>query len=94
MDHKLEDLRAFSPMKLLPSEHCKGQHLIPTEREESLTVRIVEHRRADCVTWASDDAHLDASFNVVGQLRERTAGLPQKRQPRLLGEPAMRCDGL
>jgi predicted TIM-barrel fold metal-dependent hydrolase len=94
MDHKFEVMRAFSPMKLLPSQYFKRQCLISAEPDESLTARIVEHLGADYVIWASDYPHLDASFNVVGQLRERIAELPEEWQRKVLGENAVRFYGL
>jgi predicted TIM-barrel fold metal-dependent hydrolase len=90
MDHKFEVMRAFSPMKLLPSEYFKRQCLISAEPDESITARIIEHLGADYVIWASDYPHLDASFNVVGQLRQRIAGLPPDWQRKVLGENALR----
>jgi predicted TIM-barrel fold metal-dependent hydrolase len=90
MDHKFEVMRAFSPMKLLPSEYFKRQCLISAEPDESITAQIIAHLGADYVVWASDYPHLDASFNVVGQLRERIAGLPLDWQRKVLGENAQR----
>jgi predicted TIM-barrel fold metal-dependent hydrolase len=90
MDHKFEVMRAFSPMKLLPSEYFKRQCLISAEPDETITARIIEHLGADYVVWASDYPHLDASFNVVGQLRERIADLPADWQRKVLGENAVR----
>jgi predicted TIM-barrel fold metal-dependent hydrolase len=94
MDHKFEVMRAFSPMELLPSEYFKRQCLISAEPDESLTAKIVAHLGADYVIWASDYPHLDASFNVVGQLRERLAELPAESQRKVLGENAIRFYGL
>jgi predicted TIM-barrel fold metal-dependent hydrolase len=94
MDHKFEVMRPFSPMKLLPSEYFKRQCLISAEPDESMTAKIIEHLGADYVIWASDYPHLDASFNVVGQLRERLAGLPAESQRKVLGENAERFYGL
>ena len=90
MDHKFEVMRAFSPMKLLPSEYFKRQCLISAEPDESITAQIIAHLGAEYVVWASDYPHLDASFNVVGQLRERIAGLPEEWQRKVLGENALR----
>jgi predicted TIM-barrel fold metal-dependent hydrolase len=94
MDHKFEVMRAFSPMKLLPSEYFKRQCLISAEPDESITAQIIEHLGADYVIWASDYPHLDASFNVVGQLRQRIAHLPAASQRKVLGENAVRFYGL
>jgi predicted TIM-barrel fold metal-dependent hydrolase len=94
MDHKNEVMRAFSPMKLAPSEYFKRQCVISAEPDESITARVVEHLGDEYVVWASDYPHLDASFNVVGQIRERIAGLPEVSQRRVLGENALRFYGL
>ena len=94
LDHKFEVMRAFSPMKLLPSEYFKRQCLISAEPDESITAQIIEHLGADYVIWASDYPHLDASFNVVGQLRERIAHLPIEAQEKVLGANAVRFYGL
>ena len=90
IDHKFEVMRSFSPMKLLPSEYFKRQCLISAEPDESITAQIIEHLGADYVIWASDYPHLDASFNVVGQLRARIARLPADAQRKVLGLNAQR----
>jgi predicted TIM-barrel fold metal-dependent hydrolase len=77
-------------MKLLPSEYFKRQCVISAEPDESITAQIIEHLGAEYVIWASDYPHLDASFNVVGQLRERIARLPADAQRKVLGENAQR----
>ena len=94
LDHKFEVMREFSSMKLLPSEYFKRQCLISAEPDESITAQIVQHLGDDYVIWASDYPHLDASFNVVGELRERIAGLPEASQRKVLGENARRFYGL
>jgi len=94
LDHKFEVMRPFSPLKLKPSEYFKRQCVISAEPDETLTARIVEHLGADYVIWASDYPHLDASFNVVGELRERIAALPDAAQRKVLGENALRFYGL
>ena len=94
MDHKAEVMHAFTPMKLLPSEYFQRQCLISAEPDESMTAPMVEHLGEDLVIWASDYPHLDASFNVVGQIRERIASLPESAQRKVLGENALRFYGL
>lgn len=94
LDHKFEVMRDFSAMKLLPSEYFKRQCLISAEPDESITASIVEHLGDDYVIWASDYPHLDASFNVVGELREKIAGLPEASQRKVLGDNALRFYGL
>ena len=94
MDHKAEVMHAFTPMKLLPSEYFKRQCLISAEPDESMTAAMAQHLGADHVIWASDYPHLDASFNVVGEIRERIASLPEADQRKILGENAARFYGL
>ncbi len=94
MDHKASVMRAFTPMKLLPSEYFRRQCLISAEPDESITAQIVEHLGAEYVIWASDYPHLDASFNVVGEIREKLSGLPLEAQQKVLGENALRFYGL
>ncbi|MEN8161325.1 MAG: amidohydrolase family protein, partial [Myxococcota bacterium] len=94
MDHKTEVMHAFTPMKLLPSEYFKRQCLISAEPDESITAAVAERLGEDYVIWASDYPHLDASFNVVGQIRERIAGLSAVAQRKILGENAVRFYGL
>jgi len=94
LDHKFEIMRPFSQLKLMPSEYFKRQCVISAEPDESLTAAIVEHLGADYVIWASDYPHLDASFHVVDQLRERIARLPEDAQRKVLGTNALRFYGL
>ena len=94
MDHKFEVMRAFSPMKQLPSEYFKRQCLISAEPDESLTAQIVEHLGAEYVIWASDYPHIDASFGVVNEIREKLTQLPEATQRKVLGENALRFYGL
>ena len=94
LDHKLEVMRPFSSLKLLPSEYFKRQCVISAEPDESLTGPIVEHLGADFVVWASDYPHLDASFHVVDTIRERLAGLPEEAQRKVLGANVLRFYGI
>lgn len=94
MDHKYEVMRAFSPMKLLPSEYFRRQCLISAEPDESITAEVARHLGAEHVIWASDYPHIDASFGVVREIREKLAPLPEEAQRRILGENALRFYGL
>jgi predicted TIM-barrel fold metal-dependent hydrolase len=94
MDHKTEVMHAFTPMKLLPSEYFKRQCVISAEPDESITAAVARHLGEDYVIWASDYPHLDASFNVVGEIRERISVLPETAQRKILGENAVRFYGL
>jgi predicted TIM-barrel fold metal-dependent hydrolase len=55
---------------------------------------VAQHLGEDYVVWASDYPHLDASFNVVGEIRAKIAGLPEAAQRKILGENALRFYGL
>jgi predicted TIM-barrel fold metal-dependent hydrolase len=94
MDHKAEVMPSSTPMKLLPSEYFRRQCLISAEPDESITAAVAQHLGPDLVIWASDYPHLDASFDVVGQIREKIAGLPESAQRKILGENAVRFYGL
>jgi predicted TIM-barrel fold metal-dependent hydrolase len=94
MDHKAEVMHAFTPMKLLPSEYFRRQCVISAEPDESITAAVARHLGEDYVIWASDYPHLDASFNVLGQLREKIASLSEAAQRKILGENALRFYGL
>jgi predicted TIM-barrel fold metal-dependent hydrolase len=94
MDHKTEVMPSSTPMKLLPSEYFKRQCLISAEPDESITAAVAQHLGEDYLIWASDYPHLDASFNVVGQIREKISVLPESAQRKILGENAVRFYGL
>jgi len=94
MDHKTEVMRAFTPLKRLPSEYFKRQCLISAEPDESITAAVAQHLGEDHVIWASDYPHLDASFDVVDQIREKIAVLSESAQRKILGENAARFYGL
>jgi predicted TIM-barrel fold metal-dependent hydrolase len=94
MDHKTEVMHAFTPMKLLPSEYFKRQCLISAEPDESITAAVAQHLGEDYVIWASDYPHLAARFNVVREIREKIASLPEAAQRKILGENALRFYGL
>jgi energy-coupling factor transporter ATP-binding protein EcfA2 len=76
LDHKYEVLAARMPFKDKPSTYFYRQCIISADPDESLTAQMVEHLGEDYFIWASDYPHIDASFGVVHELRERLAGLP------------------
>jgi predicted TIM-barrel fold metal-dependent hydrolase len=51
---------------------------------------MVEHLGADYFVWASDYPHIDASFGVVRELKERLAPLPEEARRKVLGLNARR----
>ena len=68
--------------------------MISADPDETLTAPVVAHLGDDYVVWASDYPHLDASFGVVQELRERIASLPRASQRKVLGENVLRFYGL
>ena len=55
-----------------------------------ITAQMVEHLGADYFVWASDYPHIDASFGVVRELKERLAPLPEEARRKVLGLNARR----
>lgn len=51
---------------------------------------MVNHLGADYFICASDYPHVDASFGVVKEMKERVASLPAADQRKVLGENAVR----
>jgi predicted TIM-barrel fold metal-dependent hydrolase len=94
LDHKVERGGFPTTLKLLPSEYFRRQCVISADPDETLTAPVVEHLGDDYVIWASDYPHLDASFGVVKELRERIASLPLASQKKVLGENALRFYGI
>ena len=81
-----------TPIRMDPSEYFRRQCLISADPDESVTAQMVEHLGADYFIWASDYPHIDASFGVVRELKERLAPLagggaaqgPRRERPALL----------
>jgi predicted TIM-barrel fold metal-dependent hydrolase len=94
LDHKYEVLAARMPFKEKPSTYFYRQCLISADPDESLTAQMVEHLGEDYFIWASDYPHIDASFGVVHELRERLAGLPEAARRKVMGGNAVRFYGL
>lgn len=90
LDHKFNVMAAYSPLKLKPSEYFYRQCLVSADPDETLTAPVVEHIGADYFVWASDYPHVDASFGVVREMKERLAPLSEAAQRKVLGENAVR----
>ena len=75
---------------MAPSEYFRRQCLISADPDESVTAQMVEHIGADYFVWASDYPHIDASFGVVRELKERLAPLPEASRRKVLGLNARR----
>ncbi len=94
LDHKVERGGFPTALRLLPSEYFRRQCVISADPDETLTAPVVSHLGDDYVIWASDYPHLDASFGVVKELRDRLASLPLASQKKVLGGNATRFYGL
>jgi predicted TIM-barrel fold metal-dependent hydrolase len=90
MDHKGEVTAAFSPNTRKASEYFFRQCLVSADPDETMIAMMVQHLGADYFIWASDYPHIEASFGVVKELRERLASLPLTDQRKVLGENAVR----
>jgi predicted TIM-barrel fold metal-dependent hydrolase len=90
MDGKHTTMQSGSPMKMLPSEYFRRQCLISADPDETMTAACVRHLGAEYFTWASDYPHLDASFDVVNELKGRLKELTTDEQSKVLGENAVR----
>jgi len=90
LDHKHRVMAHRTPIRMAPSAYFYRQCLISADPDESVTAQMVEHLGADYFVWASDYPHIDASFGVVRELRERLEGLPDDTRAKVLGENALR----
>ncbi len=90
MDHKYEVMKEYVPITCKPSEYFYRQCLISADPDESLTAAIIDQMGAEYFVWASDYPHVDASFGVVDEMKQRLAGLPEASQRLVLGENAVR----
>ena len=94
LDHKYEVMSAVTPTELKPSDYFYRQCLVSADPDETVIAPIVEAVGADYFVWASDYPHIDASFGVVGEIRDRIKTLPEGDQAKLLGLNAQRFYGL
>ena len=90
LDHKYRVLAHQTPIKMQPSEYFRRQCLISADPDESVTAQMIEHLGADYFVWASDYPHIDASFGVVRELKERLAPLSEEARRKVLGQNAQR----
>jgi uncharacterized protein len=90
LDHKYRIMKHQTPIRMEPSAYFYRQCLISADPDESVTAQMVEHLGADYFIWASDYPHIDASFGVVRELKERLAPLPEDARRKVLGENAQR----
>jgi predicted TIM-barrel fold metal-dependent hydrolase len=87
-------MRTITPLSMRPSEYFFRQCLVSADPDETILAPIVEALGADHFVWASDYPHIDASFGVVGQVRERLAPLSEDARAKVLGLNAVRFYGL
>jgi predicted TIM-barrel fold metal-dependent hydrolase len=90
MDHKYEVMSSYTPLSMRPSEYFRRQCLVSADPDETLTAAVVDRIGAEYFVWASDYPHVDASFGVVREMKERLAPLPPESQRLVLGENAIR----
>ena len=90
LDHKYRVMKHQTPIRLEPSAYFYRQCLISADPDESVTAQMIEHLGADYFIWASDYPHIDASFGVVRELKDRLARLPEDARHKVLGQNAQR----
>jgi predicted TIM-barrel fold metal-dependent hydrolase len=90
MDHKYIPMRSRSTLKMKPSEYFYRQCVVSADPDETMTAQVVEHIGADYFVWASDYPHIDSSFGVAKEIRERIEPLPIDAQRKVLGGNAIR----
>lgn len=94
LDGKYRLVKAFTPLRMRPSEYFRRQCWISVEPDEETIPMMVELLGDDRFIWASDYPHVDASLGVVGTLSEGIRRLPAKAQQKILGDNAARLYGL
>jgi predicted TIM-barrel fold metal-dependent hydrolase len=90
LDHKHHVMAHQTPIRMPPSAYFRRQCLISADPDESVTADMIRHLGADYFIWASDYPHIDASFGVVRELKERLAALPEDARRKVLGDNAVR----
>ncbi|MBM4256613.1 MAG: amidohydrolase [Deltaproteobacteria bacterium] len=90
MDHKYIPMRSRSTLKLKPSEYFYRQCVVSADPDETMTAEVVKHVGPDYFVWASDYPHIDSSFGVAREIRERIEPLPADAQRKVLGGNAIR----
>jgi len=90
LDHKYIPMRSRSALKMKPSEYFYRQCVVSADPDETMTAEVVNHLGPDYFVWASDYPHIDSSFGVAREIRERLEPLPVASQRKVLGENAVR----
>jgi uncharacterized protein len=90
MDHKYIPMKSRTQLKMKPSEYFYRQCLVSADPDETMTAQVVEHIGPDYFVWASDYPHIDSSFGVAKEIKERIESLPLDAQRKVLGGNAIR----
>ncbi|MGE4091608.1 MAG: amidohydrolase family protein [Candidatus Binatia bacterium] len=90
MDHKYIPMKSRTKLKMKPSEYFYRQCVVSADPDETMTADVVKHIGADYFVWASDYPHIDSSFGVAQEIRERIEPLPLDAQRKVLGGNAIR----
>ena len=84
-------MKSRSTLKMKPSKYFYRQCVVSADPDETMTAQVVEHIGADYFVWASDYPHIDSSFGVAKEIRERIEPLPvNTSQRKVLGGNAIR----
>ncbi len=90
MDHKYIPMKSRTQLKMKPSEYFYRQCVVSADPDETMTAQVVEHIGPEYFVWASDYPHIDSSFGVAKEIRERIEPLPLDAQRKVLGGNAIR----
>jgi predicted TIM-barrel fold metal-dependent hydrolase len=90
MDHKYIPMKSRTKLKMKPSEYFYRQCVVSADPDETMTAQVVEHIGPDYFVWASDYPHIDSSFGVAKEIKERIEPLPLDAQRKVLGGNAIR----
>ena len=94
LDGKYRLVKAFTPLRMRPSEYFQRQCWISVEPDEEMIPMMVQLLGEDRFIWASDYPHVDANLGVVGTLKARIPSVPARAQQKILGQNAARLYGL
>lgn len=90
MDHKYIPMKSRTQLKMKPSEYFYRQCIVSADPDETMTAQVVEHIGPDYFVWASDYPHIDSSFGVAKEIKERIEPLSLDAQRKVLGGNAIR----
>ncbi len=90
MDNKYKTMKDVTPMKMPASDYFYRQCVISADPDESTIADSVRHIGSDYFIWASDYPHIDASLNVLQELKHNIRDLPDAEQAKVLGGTAVK----